>query len=468
MATLLFRSAIFLLLLFQLPSSSAGVSSWSVKHLPGFSGPLPFELETGYVSVGDSDEVELFYYFVKSQGNPQTDPLMSWFDGGPGCSGFTGLFVEIGPLNLKVEPYNGSLPQIILNPHTWTKNTSILFVDSVVYSGFSYPRTPHGAKKGDFIQINQSHQFLRKWLAAHPEFISNPFYVGGVSYAGMIVPPITQAISEGNKYGVPVINLQGYIVGNPVSVRGRNENLAIPFAHGMNLIPTQLYESLTSSCKGEYVKVDPNNVDCIKHVSTYKKCVSRINVWCILRRFCKPPSERPEPRRSLYNSFDDQQLLQLPQKTLPQYAIDCEEYKGNLGYYWANDDRVQEALHIRKGTIPEWDRCNTTDDYEYEISNVVPYHANLSLKGYRSLVFSGDHDMRVPTIDTKGWVDSLNYSIVDDWRPWFILDDQVLGYTMTYANNMTFATIKGGGHTPQYTAYQSGIMFNRWIVGEAL
>lgn len=35
--------------------------------------------------------------------------------------------------------------------------------------------------------------------------------------------------------------------------------------------------------------------------------------------------------------------------------------------------------------------------------------------------------MRVPTIDTKEWVDSLNYSIVDDWRPWFILDDQVLG-----------------------------------------
>ncbi|RYR47713.1 hypothetical protein Ahy_A07g033665 [Arachis hypogaea] len=48
----------------------------------------------------------------------------------------------------------------------------------------------------------------------------------------------------------------------------------------------------------------------------------------------------------------------------------------------------------------------------------------------------------------KAWIRSLNYSIVDDWRPWYT-NGQVAGYTRTYSNAMTFAT--GGGHTaPEY------------------
>jgi len=27
----------------------------------------------------------------------------------------------VGPLNFKVEEYNGSLPKLVLNPYSWTK-----------------------------------------------------------------------------------------------------------------------------------------------------------------------------------------------------------------------------------------------------------------------------------------------------------------------------------------------------------
>ncbi|KAJ7966507.1 Serine carboxypeptidase-like [Quillaja saponaria] len=86
-----------------------------VKSLPGFHGPLPFELETGYVGVDESENVQLFYYFVKSERNPQNDPLMLWLTGGPGCSTLS------GPIDFKNEEYNGSIPSLELRPPSWTK-----------------------------------------------------------------------------------------------------------------------------------------------------------------------------------------------------------------------------------------------------------------------------------------------------------------------------------------------------------
>nr|POE69776.1 serine carboxypeptidase-like 1 [Quercus suber] len=66
-----------------------------IKNLPGFSGDLPFKLETGYVGVGDLDEVQLFYYFIESERSPEDDPLVLWLNGGPGCSALSGLMYEI-------------------------------------------------------------------------------------------------------------------------------------------------------------------------------------------------------------------------------------------------------------------------------------------------------------------------------------------------------------------------------------
>ncbi|CAK9317069.1 unnamed protein product [Citrullus colocynthis] len=95
--TITFQLYVFAFLIFQLICTAAAVedSNSTVKFLPGFSGPLPFELETGYVGVGDWDELRIFYYFIKSDENPKTDPLILWLTGGPGCSALTAVAFEI-------------------------------------------------------------------------------------------------------------------------------------------------------------------------------------------------------------------------------------------------------------------------------------------------------------------------------------------------------------------------------------
>ncbi|KAF2568815.1 hypothetical protein F2Q68_00027242 [Brassica cretica] len=394
-----------LITLLLLALSHHAESGSIVKFLPGFEGPLPFELETGYIGVGDKEDLQMFYYFVKSENNPQEDPLLIWLTGGPGCSSLFAILFENGPLALKFELYNGTLPSLVTTTYSWTKMANIVFLDQPVGAGFSYSRTPLLNKVSDTGEVKVIHEFLQKWLSKHPEFYSNPFYVTGDSYSGKIVPPLVQEISRGNYICCkPPINIQGYILGNPITQITSENNSKIPYAHGMALISDELYESLKRICKGNYENVGSRNTECLKHIEIYNKCTDKLNTYHILLPDCDMTSP------------------------------DCFLYHYFLLNKWANNERVRRALQVSKGSIGEWRRCNyDVIPYNYDIQSTVPYHMNNSISGFRSLIYSGDHDMLVPFIATQAWIRSLNYSIVDDWRPWMV-NDQIAGEVDTRQN----------------------------------
>ncbi|KAJ4916926.1 Serine carboxypeptidase-like 14 [Raphanus sativus] len=308
-----------------------------------------------------------------------------------------------------------------------------------VGTGFSYSRNPFADRPSDTRAAKRVNEFLRKWLDKHPEYFSNPFYVTGNSYSGKMVPAIVQEISNGNYICCkPQINLQGYVLGNPVTNFDFDNNTRVPFAHGMALISDELFEAMKRSCGGDYFHVDPLNTECLKLVKDYKKSVSRVYKELVLESNCD--------------------------KTSP----DCYMYRYSLSEYWANSESVRSALKVAKGTKGKWERCDSANVHcIQDIKSSLPYHMNNSIKGYRSLIISGDHDMTIPFIGTQEWIRSLNFSIIEKWRPWMI-QDKVAGYTQTYANKMTYATVKGGGHTLEYKPVESSILFKRWISGQPL
>ncbi|WJX22545.1 sinapoylglucose--choline O-sinapoyltransferase [Trifolium repens] len=443
---------LFVLVLLSNISLQLATCGSIVKFLPGFQGPLPFVLETGYVGVGENEDVQVFYYFIESENNPKEDPLMLWLTGGPGCSALSGLVFEIGPLEFKKEEYNGSLPNLILRQHSWTKVSSIIFLDLPVSTGFTYARTNSASQRSDSILVNQALEFLRKWLVDHPKFQSNEVYIGGDSYSGIPVPVIVQEIAQANEKGVqPWINLQGYLLGNAATIENET-NYIIPFAHGMGLISDELYDSLQKHCNGDYVNVHTKNVLCLKDINSFNKAISGINKNHILEPLCEWLYNEISPKRSLIQKYNSR---------VP--PLSCRNYPYLLSSYWANDDNVRKALHIRKGSIGKWERCSYDIPHTRDIPNSYDYHVNLSTKGYRSLIYSGDHDLQITFLGTQAWIRSLNYSIVDDWRQWHT-NEQVAGYTRTYSNGMTFATVKGAGHTaPEYLPEECFAMFSRWI-----
>ncbi|KAK7847241.1 serine carboxypeptidase-like 1 [Quercus suber] len=48
-----------------------------------------------YIGADENEDVQLFYYFIESKGDPREDPLVLWITSGPGCSALLGIAFEI-------------------------------------------------------------------------------------------------------------------------------------------------------------------------------------------------------------------------------------------------------------------------------------------------------------------------------------------------------------------------------------
>ncbi|KZV38052.1 serine carboxypeptidase [Dorcoceras hygrometricum] len=443
-------NALLLFILTAFAFAVAAADSNIIKTLPGYPGTLPFKLETGYISLGENGERQLFYYFVESERDPNRDPLLFWITGGLGCSGLSALVYEIGPLAFDFSTFNGSLPDLVLSPYSWTKIASIIFIDAPVGTGFSYINTSQVYTSSDTKSTSDYHLFLRKWLLNHRSFIKNRLYVGGDSYGGKVVPMVALEIIKGNEAGFqPKIALNGYLTGNSPIDAEQHINERIRYAHRMALISDEYYERAKSSCNGDYLNVDPNNYECLHVLQLIEECTNEINDEHILVPKCTLPPPKSDDfteRRMIIENDPIDVLLMSKQEDTYWCLVKSSLNNHVTSYAWANDPSVQEALYVRKGMIKDdWKICNESLLYEDDVENVVAHHQLLLHKGYEALVYSGDRDMVVPYTSTVKWTRSLNITTEDEWRPWTV-DGQVAGYTEKYKKNdkasLTFATVK--------------------------
>ncbi|KAH6773146.1 hypothetical protein C2S51_011550 [Perilla frutescens var. frutescens] len=442
--------------------TTAALSQSVIKNLPGFDGELPFILETGYIGVGESEEVQLFYYFIESERSPENDPLLLWLTGGPGCSGFSGLVYEIGPFIFDYANSDGIIPSLVQNPYSWTKVANIIFIDQPAGTGFSYAKTREAYKCSDTLLGRQNYEFLKKWLLNHPGYLKNPLYIAGDSYSGLTVPLVVDEVYNGIEAGSnPKLNMKGYILGNPLTDVYADFNGRVAYAHRMGLLSDELYLSAKQNCYGYYLSVDPSNSQCKDDIRRLNQCLEKIRKPHILEPWCE-------------NQWTAGDILQKTNETagrflqsVPHSKSWCRDDNNLYSAKWANAKLVQKALHVREGTITEWVRCNDSLTYDldynqtqvftYDVKSTVDDHKKFSYKECRALVYSGDHDMVVPHTTTEEWIKALKLQIRSEWRPWFV-QGQIAGYTAAYFHgryDLTYATVKGAGHTaPEYKPEQ--------------
>lgn len=101
-------------------------------HLPGCNTDV--HQFSGYLDV--SAGKQLHYILVESRDKWNKDPLLIWFNGGPGCSSLLGYMMENGPCVF--DDFNDT---IFDNPYPWNERTNVLYIEGPAGVGYSYAQT---------------------------------------------------------------------------------------------------------------------------------------------------------------------------------------------------------------------------------------------------------------------------------------------------------------------------------------
>ncbi|TNV79040.1 hypothetical protein FGO68_gene12523 [Halteria grandinella] len=458
--------ASFLLAIKALPAADRVESLYQMPD-------LSFGLYSGYLPVAGTSK-QLHYVAALSENNWQTDPVLLWFNGGPGCSSMLGWLSENGPYSIIDGQSN-----FTKNQYSWNKEATIIYIEAPAGVGYSLCTDSKDDcdKYNDFNSADDSMQaFVQLMTVKFPELKNNDVYITGKSYAGIFVPRLAERVDwyigncTANKSCPFVPKLMGYIVCNGVTDY-RYDNLKgfIDTAYWFGLISTSLWNDLINN---QCYENNPPVAQCNQWIDELDKNLTNIPVFDILGKCWTPTIKQTLSEcggQSSLNFDEKRQMTAHRYASFIKSPLSSKHVGANPPCTYSqplidfmNNAAVRKALHI-PDSAPEWIFCNDAiiGNYtKYPNGSIEVYE---SLRGkYKMLKLSGDTDLAVPTSATKGWIENLNWPISKEWKQFFV-NGQVGGYTEERENGkFLFATIHGAGHmAPQWKPAPSyHVVFN--------
>jgi len=446
-----------------------------VLQLPGLAEKAPFRSFSGYLKSTGSRY--LFYWFVESQNNPDKDPLVLWFNGGPGCSSMEGMLHEHGPYQIQPDGET-----IKLNPHSWNKVANVLYIEAPAGVGYSFS-LDENYKTGDNETATANYVAVKDFFRQFPEYAKHDFYISGESYAGIYVPTLAAQVAADRS-----INVKGIAVGNGLSSYDINDNSAIYFMYYHGFLGGGLWQSLKKYCcpKGSSTTrcdfkngaklsnacgevynevtekvwnsgINPYNVmaSCAGGVDTY----SGNGMGSTLRYtqlFFDNPRLRLERGSSTYDTDDE------------GVSPPCTDGSDLLKYL--NSEAVRKALHVTP-RVKKWHFCSATigGTYRREYGEMDEFYKGLLAKKIRILVYNGDLDLACNFLGDQWFVNRLGVPLKQAKRPWLVVDEkgqsQIAGFVKDF-EGISFMTVKGAGHmVPTDKPIESLEMFKRFLNG---
>ncbi|KAM8947649.1 lysosomal protective protein-like [Pelodytes ibericus] len=460
--------SLFLLLVGFLPIEGAPAGD-KITHMPGLLTQPSFGQYSGYLDVPGGKHFH--YWFVESEEEPSTSPLVLWLNGGPGCSSVSGLLTEHGPFLIQMD---GN--KLKYNPFSWNKIANILYLESPAGVGFSYSEDKQ-YETNDTEVTNDNYSALKDFFRLFPEYIKNDFYITGESYGGVYVPTLAVKVSQDSS-----INLKGIAVGNGILSYDMNDDSLLYFSRYHGILGSELWSDLLSHCctdgKCSFSKFQ--NMRCWPLArkafrATFDKGTNIYNLYqpCSggVRGEIRDDGDRitvyhPGMFSPVLDSEFTKKLVSVTHSKKPVVlSMPCVNSSAETRFM--NKQKVRTALHIPVH-LPSWEICSDQvfQRYDREVLSLHVQFKELLKKEYRILVYSGDFDMACNFLGNEWFVDSLNLTLQVNQRPWLYMENgeqQIAGFVKEFTN-LVFLTIKGAGHmAPTDKPKAAFVMFSRFI-----
>nr|AIC75882.1 serine carboxypeptidases [Radopholus similis] len=447
--------------------------------LPGLNFEPNFKHYSGFLQVSPTHF--LHYWFVTSQGDAARDPLVFWFNGGPGCSSLDGLLNEMGPY--VVNPDGRTLRK---NPYAWNKYASMVYIEAPAGVGFSYASDGNTTTNDDLTSL-ENYEAIKQFFAKHPTFRNHSVFITGESYGGVYVPTLTARLVQGQAQ-FP-INLRGMAIGNGYVNAELNIDTSVRFAYAHGIIDEKIWNQLKQECcRGCIDGCDLTQLSgsCGRMVEDIFEFLwhGGLNPYDLYRD-CDPNPGRNSvkmeaikrgvvPSRMLRRFYSNatrtmRRRLQgsLRASLYGTPSVPCMNDTDMTTYM--NSADVRKALHI-PANVGHWDICSDdiTENYQKQYDDTSPFFKTILGAHVRTLLYYGDTDMACNFMLGQQFSARLGYKRAIGKQPWKF-DRQVGGFKTIYAKGLTYLTVRGAGHmAPQWKAPQMDYVISQFLLNHPI
>jgi len=344
---------------------------------------------SGYLDVQDK---HFYFYFFESRDSPQTDPLVLWLNGGPGCSSLTGLLMELGPCRVNPGGQNTTI-----NDHSWNKRANTIFLDQPANVGFSYTEGDSPTNSDDAAKDVVA--FLQLFVQANKKFKKSDLVVTGESYAGHYIPAIgNEILTQNSLKKTPHLNLVSVAIGN-----------------GLTDPKVQYKYYPDMACDDKYGPILDESV-CDEMAGKFGTCESLIDACyqyksaftCVPGSFyCNSAMINPFQQTGL-NIYDIRKKCDESNPLCYDILNDIETF--------LNLEKVQEELGVDR----QYEGCKRDINMNFLLAGdwmrpYVEYIPTLLESSVKVLIYAGDADYICNWIGNKAWTRALEWSGTDEF-----------------------------------------------------
>ncbi|KAJ3497004.1 hypothetical protein NLG97_g2236 [Lecanicillium saksenae] len=433
-------------------------ASYYVHNLLGVPQDAPLiKMHAGHIKIDSKHNDSMFFWHFQNQHIADRRRTIIWLNGGPGCSSEDGALMEIGPYRM------ADKNSLRLNPGSWNKFASLLFVDNPLGTGFSYV-DEHSYPRSLPEMASQFVSFLEEFFAIFPDYEQDDIYLAGESYAGQYIPYIAKAIMERNaasyRSSTEPWRIKGLLIGNGwISPKDQYGSFAtFAFNRGLQNKDTDEGKSLlslVSHCQ-QAMGNSPT-------IAEYPECAQ-------LRAAVKQAPTRGDGEPACYNVYDIRLNDSYPSCGM-NWPPDLEFVTPYL-----NRPDVASQLHAQKYPGSGWQECAKGVGSALRSAGDQPsIHLFPGLlEEIPILLYSGAEDLICNHIGTENMIESLEWGGAKGFgdtsagsaQQW-TLDGELAGVWQE-ARNLTYVLFYNSSHmVPFDHPRRSQSMLHRFIGVEA-